>query len=232
MSSDRDRYLESQLRNGSITVRDFIRGLLLSDRFLRGYVACNSNYRLVEQVIGRALGRKVRDNTEKLAYSIVIASSAGKWDRLRWQKWLAAQQSAQSSTQYCWMHGLVMLLNTQSMRCEYHSWVRSVSSHPLETATFLIWFDVACHLRDLQVGLSSDLSLWWQWPRSGLRPRSSKCADALVSLCVWDQHKNRKRARSLCHECAYQINSSALDRRLNCELVCGLSPWYNDKLLG
>ena len=28
-------------------------------------------------------------------------SSAGKWDRLRWQKWLAAQQSAQSSTQYC-----------------------------------------------------------------------------------------------------------------------------------
>ena len=73
MSSDRDRYLESQLRNGSITVRDFIRGLLLSDRFLRGYVACNSNYRLVEQVIGRALGRKVRDNTEKLAYSIVIA---------------------------------------------------------------------------------------------------------------------------------------------------------------
>jgi phycobilisome rod-core linker protein len=73
MSSDRDRYLESQLRNGSITVRDFIRGLLLSDRFLSGYVACNSNYRLVEQVIGRVLGRKVRDNTEKLTYSIVIA---------------------------------------------------------------------------------------------------------------------------------------------------------------
>ena len=73
MSSDRDRYLESQLRNGSITVRDFIRGLLLSDRFMRGYVACSNNYRLVEQVIGRALGRKVRDNTEKLTYSIVIA---------------------------------------------------------------------------------------------------------------------------------------------------------------
>jgi phycobilisome rod-core linker protein len=40
---------------------------------MRGYVACNSNYRLVEQVIGRALGRKVKDNTEKLTYSIVIA---------------------------------------------------------------------------------------------------------------------------------------------------------------
>lgn len=73
MSSDRDRYLESQLRNGSITVRDFIRGLFLSDRFTRGYVSCSNNYRLVEQVIGRALGRKVRDNSEKLTYSIVIA---------------------------------------------------------------------------------------------------------------------------------------------------------------
>ena len=30
---DREPYLESQLRNGQITVRDFIRGLLLSDTF-------------------------------------------------------------------------------------------------------------------------------------------------------------------------------------------------------
>lgn len=30
MKSDRDPYLESQLRRGNITMRDFIRGLLLS----------------------------------------------------------------------------------------------------------------------------------------------------------------------------------------------------------
>ncbi len=31
--ADREPFLESQLRNGQITVRDFIRGLLLSDTF-------------------------------------------------------------------------------------------------------------------------------------------------------------------------------------------------------
>ena len=64
MSCDRDRFLESQLRSGSITVRDFIRGLLLSDRFYRGYVECNGNDRLVEQVIGRVLGRPVYGQDE------------------------------------------------------------------------------------------------------------------------------------------------------------------------
>ena len=60
-----------------------------------------------------------------------------------------------------------------------------------------------------------------------------KMRDALVPLSVYGTStKIAKGARSLCHECAYQINSSALDRRLNCELVCGLSPLYNDKLLG
>ena len=33
----------------------------------------NAGENIIEQVIGRALGRKVRDNTEKLTYSIVIA---------------------------------------------------------------------------------------------------------------------------------------------------------------
>ena len=37
MRSDRDPFLESQLRSGNITVRDFIRGLLLSERFQQGY---------------------------------------------------------------------------------------------------------------------------------------------------------------------------------------------------
>ena len=37
MRCDRDLFLESQLRSGYITMRDFIRGLLLSERFQQGY---------------------------------------------------------------------------------------------------------------------------------------------------------------------------------------------------
>ena len=73
MKCDRDLLLESQLRSGSITVRDFIRGLLLSDRFYRGYVECNGNDRLVEQVIGRVLGRPIYGPDEVNSWSIVIA---------------------------------------------------------------------------------------------------------------------------------------------------------------
>ena len=73
MSCDRDRFLESQLRSGSITVSDFIRGLLLSDRFYRGYVECNGNDRVVEQVIGRVLGRPIYGPDEVNSWSIVIA---------------------------------------------------------------------------------------------------------------------------------------------------------------
>ena len=42
--SDRDVNLESQLRDGQITVRDFIRGLLLSETFQRSFYNLNSNY--------------------------------------------------------------------------------------------------------------------------------------------------------------------------------------------
>ena len=73
MSCDRDRFLESQFRSGSISVRDFIRGLLLSDRFYRGYVECNGNDRVVEQVIGRVLGRPIYGPDEVNSWSIVIA---------------------------------------------------------------------------------------------------------------------------------------------------------------
>ena len=73
MNSDRDLFLESQFKSGSIETRDFIRGLLLSDRFYRGYVACNNNDRLVEQVIGRVLGRPIYSIRERLAWSILIA---------------------------------------------------------------------------------------------------------------------------------------------------------------
>ena len=73
MKRDRDINLESQFRNGSITARDFIRGLLLSRRFQEGYVTCNTNYRLVDQVIGRVLGRQTHGQSERISWSILIA---------------------------------------------------------------------------------------------------------------------------------------------------------------
>ncbi len=70
---DRDAVLESQLRSGQISTRDFIRALLLSDKFTRDFYRCNSNYRVVEQVVGRVLGRPVHGQSERIAWSIVIA---------------------------------------------------------------------------------------------------------------------------------------------------------------
>ena len=72
MRSDREPFLESQLRSGNITVRDFIRGLLLSERFQQGYYQCSSNYRMVDQVVGRVLGRPTHGDSERRALSIVI----------------------------------------------------------------------------------------------------------------------------------------------------------------
>ena len=73
MQSDRDPSLESQLRSGNITMRDFIRGLLLSERFQQGYFQCSTNYRMVDQVVGRVLGRPVYVEGERMAWSILIA---------------------------------------------------------------------------------------------------------------------------------------------------------------
>ena len=72
--ADRERFLESQLRDGQITVRDFIRGLLLSETFYNSFYAKNSNYRFVEQCIQRALGRDPYNEREKIAWSIKIAT--------------------------------------------------------------------------------------------------------------------------------------------------------------
>ena len=47
--------------------------MLLSERFYNGYVLCNSNDRIVEQVVGRVLGRPVYGADEKKSWSIVIA---------------------------------------------------------------------------------------------------------------------------------------------------------------
>lgn len=71
---DREPFLESQLRNGQITVRDFIRGLLLSKTFYNSFYEKNSNYRFVEQCVEHVLGRRVYNEREKIAWSIVVAT--------------------------------------------------------------------------------------------------------------------------------------------------------------
>jgi phycobilisome rod-core linker protein len=74
LKSNRQTFLESQLRNSQITVRDFIRGLLISDPFRRRNFEPNSNYRFVEICVQRVLGRDVYSEREKIAWSIVIAN--------------------------------------------------------------------------------------------------------------------------------------------------------------
>jgi phycobilisome rod-core linker protein len=83
-AADRERFLESQLRNGQITVRDFVRGLLLSNTYRRSFYDLNNNYRFVEQTVQRVLGRDVYNNDEKLAWSITVATKgiAGFVDKL------------------------------------------------------------------------------------------------------------------------------------------------------
>ncbi|HAX79189.1 MAG TPA: phycobilisome rod-core linker polypeptide CpcG [Cyanobacteria bacterium UBA11372] len=72
--ADRERFLESQLRNGQITVREFIRGLCLSNTFTRSFYNLNSNYRFVEHCVQKILGRDVYSDREKIAWSIVVAT--------------------------------------------------------------------------------------------------------------------------------------------------------------
>jgi phycobilisome rod-core linker protein len=75
---DREAALESQLRNRQITVREFIRGLLLSNTFTDSFYDKNSNYRFVEHCIQKVLGRRVYSNTEKIAWSAVVMTKGVK----------------------------------------------------------------------------------------------------------------------------------------------------------
>ncbi|MEB3335946.1 MAG: phycobilisome rod-core linker polypeptide, partial [Leptolyngbyaceae bacterium] len=77
-ASDREKILESQLRNGQITVRDFIRGLLLSNTFIDSFYNKNSNYRFVEHCVEKVLGRRVYSEREKIAWSAVVMSKGVK----------------------------------------------------------------------------------------------------------------------------------------------------------
>jgi phycobilisome rod-core linker protein len=69
---DRDRTLESQLRDGQITVRDFIRSLCLSDTFNRSFYSLNSNYKVARHLVEKLLGRKTHGKSEEIAWSAVL----------------------------------------------------------------------------------------------------------------------------------------------------------------
>ncbi len=74
LKHNRQTYLESQLRNGHITVREFIRGLVTSGPFRTNNYNSNSNYRFVELCVHRLLGRDVHNERETQAWSIILAT--------------------------------------------------------------------------------------------------------------------------------------------------------------
>lgn len=75
---DRETVLESQLRIRQIAVRDFIRGLLLSNTFLDSFYSKNSNYRFVEHCVEKVLGRRVYSEREKIAWSAIVMTQGVK----------------------------------------------------------------------------------------------------------------------------------------------------------
>ena len=71
---NRQKTLESQLKTGSLSVRDFIRGLAKSETYYRLVVSSNNNYRLVDITLKRLLGRCAYNKKEEIAWSIVICN--------------------------------------------------------------------------------------------------------------------------------------------------------------
>ncbi|WP_071187579.1 phycobilisome rod-core linker polypeptide [Trichormus sp. NMC-1] len=74
LKSNRQSFLESQMRNRAINVRDFIRGLGKSEVFRTQVADLNSNYRLVDIILKRFLGRAAYNKDEEIAWSIVIGT--------------------------------------------------------------------------------------------------------------------------------------------------------------
>ena len=75
---DRDRTLESQLRDGQLTVRDFIRSLCLSDTFTRSFYNLNSNYKVARHLVEKLLGRPTHGKSEEIAWSAVLMTRGVK----------------------------------------------------------------------------------------------------------------------------------------------------------
>ena len=74
LAFNRQTELESQLRNGQISVRDFIQGLATSSVFRERNYDCSNNYRFVRLCVQRILGREIYGQREELAWSIVLAT--------------------------------------------------------------------------------------------------------------------------------------------------------------
>jgi phycobilisome rod-core linker protein len=74
IKNNRQPFLESQLKNRQISVRDFIRGLGKSETYYRQIVETNSNYRLVDLSFIRFLGRASYGKDEQISNSIIIAT--------------------------------------------------------------------------------------------------------------------------------------------------------------
>lgn len=74
LSSTSDPFLESQLRFNQINVKNFIKGLLLSEAFRNLNYNVNNNYRFVEMCIQRVLGRDIYNDRERLAFAVIIGS--------------------------------------------------------------------------------------------------------------------------------------------------------------
>ena len=72
--SDRDPNLESQLLDGQITVRDFVRSLCLSDTFKRTFYGFNNNYKVIRHLTERLLGRNTHGKSEEISLSIILGS--------------------------------------------------------------------------------------------------------------------------------------------------------------
>lgn len=72
LASTQEKFLESQLRFNQIKVKDFIKGLLLSDSFRNLNYDVNNNYRFVEICIQRVLGRDIYNEREKYAYAVIL----------------------------------------------------------------------------------------------------------------------------------------------------------------
>lgn len=70
----RQPFLESQLKNRAISVREFIRGLGKTDVYRTQVAETNDNYRLVDITFKRFLGRATYGRDEQIAWSIVIAT--------------------------------------------------------------------------------------------------------------------------------------------------------------
>ncbi len=75
---DRDPGLESQLRNGQLTVREFIRALCLSDTFTRSFYNLNSNYRVARHLVEKLLGRRVHGKSEEIAWAAILMTRGVK----------------------------------------------------------------------------------------------------------------------------------------------------------